>query len=160
MSKPAIICVDDQREILATLQKDLSDLEPYFQIEYCESAEEAKELLTQFDAEGKRTVLIISDHVMPEQSGVDFLIELNTDHRFTNIPSMLLTGLATHQDTITAINEAGIQAYIEKPWDKETLLNKAKRLYTQAILRAGIDYQPFIPVLDQEILLRELRMQT
>ena len=44
MKRPKIICVDDQREVLATLKKDLEEFTDLFKIEYCESAEEAYEL--------------------------------------------------------------------------------------------------------------------
>ena len=42
-NKPNIICIDDQREILATLEKDMESFSPYFSLLYCESTREAKE---------------------------------------------------------------------------------------------------------------------
>lgn len=160
MNKPNIICIDDQREILAALQKDLTGLDDYFQIDFCESTDEAKELLIQADTQGIITILLICDHVMPNQNGIDFLTELHHDSRFSHIPTILLTGLATHQDTINAINDADIQAYVEKPWNKSELLQYAKKLYTRSIVKSGTDYQPYLPILDQSILLRELHLQT
>jgi len=160
MTKPYILCIDDQREILAALKKDLSGLEDYFQIDYCESTSEAKELLAQTDTNGVFTALIICDHVMPNQNGIDFLTELREDTRFARIPAILLTGLATYQDTINAINDAGIQAYIEKPWNKTELLKYAQKLYSRSIVNSGLDYRSFLPVLDQGILLNELHQQT
>lgn len=160
MSNFNIICIDDQREILAALKKDLSELDDFFQIDYCESTDEARDVLSQNDSDGVCTVLIICDHVMPEQNGIDFLSELKQDNRFSPIPSILLTGLATHEDTIVAINEASIQAYVEKPWNKDELLARAKKYYTKSVLQSGIDYQPLLSVLDQEIVLKQLHMQT
>lgn len=160
MSNFKIVCVDDQREILAALKKDLSGLEQFFQIDYCESTDEAKDVLDHCDADGMYAVLIICDHVMPGQNGIEFLSEIKRDDRFAAIPSVLLTGLATHQDTINAINDASIQAYVEKPWNKDELLEHVKKQYTLSVVKSGMDYQHMMSVLDQEVVLKALRMQT
>lgn len=160
MDKPHIIVVDDQRDVLTTVLKDLEGFSDYFKMDECESAEEAKELLDEIDGEGEAAALIVCDHIMPDQNGVDFLIELNNDSRFRHTRKLLLTGLATHKDTITAINAARIDRYIEKPWDKEALIGVVKVLLTNFLLDAGLDYQPYLPVLDQPTLYQELRRTT
>ena len=157
MEKPNIVCIDDQREVLATLKKDLEIFQEYFKINYCESAEEANELIEEIDADGEYLALLICDHIMPESNGIDFLIEVDRDLRFEKTMKLLLTGLATHQDTIVAINKANINYYIEKPWESEDLVNSVKRLITQFILSTGLEYQGFLPVLDQDLLFKELR---
>ena len=152
-----IIIIDDQKEVLAAVAKDLEVLEDIYNIEECESADEAEELLETLDSEGEYIALIISDHIMPGTTGVEFLIEINEDPRFQPTKKMLLTGLATHQDTINAINNAAIDRYIEKPWSREDLINYAKVLITEFILEKGIDYTPYMEFLDQNILLNKLR---
>ncbi|HBH47827.1 MAG TPA: hypothetical protein DDX98_04270 [Bacteroidales bacterium] len=152
MDKLNIIYVDDQREVLSTLSKDLEVFEKYFSVEECESADEALELVNELDASGGLIALIISDHIMPGKSGVDFLIEINNDGRFGQTKKMLLTGQATHQDTITAINQANIEKYIEKPWKSEELIDSVKILLTEYILNAGIDYEKYTPILHQQTL--------
>ncbi len=59
--------------------------------------------------------LIISDHVMPGKTGVELLTDVSKDGRFGFTRKVLLTGQATHTDTINAINSAGIDRYFEKP---------------------------------------------
>ena len=105
MEKLKIISIDDQREILAALRKDLLQLGEYCSLAECESAEEAAEVLDEVDAEGAHLAILICDHVMPGQNGIDFLAEFDKDVRFPHTKRVLLTGLATHQDTIVAINE-------------------------------------------------------
>lgn len=160
MEKVNIVCVDDQREVLATLKKDLEIFQKYFRIEFCESAEEATEVIDEIEADAEHLALIICDHIMPESNGIDFLIRMDKDDRFEKSKKLLLTGLATHQDTITAINEANIDYYIEKPWDSDHLINAVKELLTQYILRIGLDYQDYLPVLSQEILYKELHLKS
>ncbi len=63
----------------------------------------------------KYITVIVSDHVMPGKTGVELLTDVFHDSRFPNTKKILLTGQATHTDTINAIN-AGIDRYFEKPW--------------------------------------------
>jgi len=153
-----IICVDDQREVLAALQNDLSVLP--FGVEGCESAEEAWEVIEELDASGKFVALIICDQVMPDKNGVDFLAEVATDDRFSHTRKMLLTGLATHSDTIRAINESNIDMYVEKPWNVESLLDHIRRLVTESVVSARLDYSSMIDILHSETLFEALRKKT
>ena len=160
MEKPEIICVDDEREVLAALKRDLAGFKDYCNLTYCESAEEAQEVLEDLDAEGKPVALIVCDHIMPGKNGVDFLIELNKDSRFARTKKLLLTGLATQQDTIQAINQAQLDRYIEKPWAAESLIQVMKVLLTEFVVGAGMDYSAAMEILDQPTLYKFLRRQT
>jgi two-component system, chemotaxis family, chemotaxis protein CheY len=157
MAKPNIICVDDQRDILATLKKELEFFREYSTIYYCESADEASEILNELDSRSEPVAVIVCDHVMPGKSGVDFLSEVYADVRFTKTKKLLLTGLATHEDTIDAINRANIDRYIGKPWETHDLINKLRVLLTEFILETGLDYNDYLPVLDQDTLYARLR---
>ena len=160
MENIAIILIEDQQEVLAAVAKDLDAIEDPFIIEECDSAAEAEEVMETLDAEGDYIALIISDHIMPGKSGVEFLIEINEDARFTPTKKILLTGLATHQDTINAINHAAIDRYLEKPWDAKQLIQYARELITEFILEKGIDYSDFVDKLDQTVLLNKLKYNT
>ncbi len=157
MAKPNIVCVDDQRDILATLKKELQFFREYTKLYYCESGDEAAKVLDEIDAAGEHVAVIICDHVMPGKSGVEFLSEVNNDIRFPKTKKLLLTGLATHEDTIEAINKAKIDSYIGKPWETHDLINKSRVLLTEYILEEGLDYNEYLPVLDQDTLYARLR---
>lgn len=156
MEKLNIICVDDQREVLSAVVKDLEPLRHVFNIEECESADECIDLMDELDAEGQHIALVISDHVMPGKSGVELLTELANDNRFERVKKVLLTGLATHKDTIDAVNRARIEHYFEKPWNPDELLLKAKKLITEYVLKAGLDYESYTEGLDIETLYANL----
>ena len=155
-NKPNIICIDDQREILATLEKDLAPFSPFFSLLYCESTREAKEEIESLYARGATLPVVICDHIMPNQNGIDFLIELNSDIRFKNVFKILLTGLATHQDTIEAINRAKIDYYIEKPWDERALQAVLKKMLTLFMVREDLDYHAYGDTVDPETLYQAL----
>jgi two-component system chemotaxis response regulator CheY len=157
MDKLAIIYVDDQREVLNTLSKDLQVFENLITLEECESAQEAMDVIDELDAAGDHVAVIVSDHIMPGKNGVEFLTDIKTDGRFPLTKKMLLTGQATHQDTITAINNAGIEKYIEKPWESEDIVIAVKELLTLYVISAGIDYEKYISVLDLPSILSYLK---
>lgn len=160
MEKIYILLVEDQREVLQAVAKDLSEFEDIFLIEECESAAEAKSIMETTYRNGDYVALIVADHVMPEKSGIDFLIDVNKDDRFADTRKILLTGLATHQDTIRAINSAAIDLYLEKPWKSSVLKEAVKKTLTEFILAKGIDYQPYLKHLDQTVLFEILRKTT
>lgn len=81
MEKLNVICVDDQREVLSAVLQDLEPLNQWLNVEDCESAGEALELMDEFDAEGEMIALIISDHVMPGKTGVELLTDVSKDGR-------------------------------------------------------------------------------
>ncbi len=155
-----IICVDDQREVLNSLTEDLSPFEDLIMIEGCESAKEAWDVIEETDRAGDHVALIITDQVMPEQSGVELLKKVIRDGRFPHTRKILLTGLATHQDTIEAINETSLDRYIEKPWKKSDLHDAIRTQLTGYLLDKGINYEPYMKIVDQEVLFNYLRKTT
>ncbi|MCD8206373.1 MAG: response regulator [Bacteroidales bacterium] len=157
MEKIYILCVDDQAEVLDSVVRDLRPLSKYFRIEECGSAADAENVLSEILDGGDYVGLVISDHVMPSRNGVELLGGISKNPMLAGTRKILLTGQATHSDTIRAINEAHIDSYIEKPWKPEVLLGKVKSLLTAFIFEKGIPHEEFMPVLDQAIVLERLR---
>ncbi len=157
MEKINIICVDDEREVLESVAHDLEYFSEFFNIEECESAFECLEILEEFDENQEHVALIISDHVMPEKTGVELLTEVELDSRFLGTKKLLLTGLATQADTIIAINNAKIDNFLEKVWSPEELLQTCKELVTEYIVEQGIEYEFCMDILDAPTLYRLLK---
>jgi two-component system chemotaxis response regulator CheY len=157
MEKINIICVDDEREVLDSVIRDLDYFSDMFNIEECESAFECLDLLEELDAEQEYVAVIISDHVMPEKSGVELLTEIALDNRFLGTKKLLLTGLATQADTIKAINAAKLDHFLEKVWDPQELLQTVKELVTEYIIEKGIDYEDYMEKLDAPTLYRLIK---
>ncbi len=157
MEKLNLICVDDQREVLSAVLHDLEPLSEWLNIEECESAGEALELMDDLDAEGELIAVVISDHVMPGKTGIELLTDISLDSRFKHTKKILLTGQATHGDTITAINQARIESYFEKPWNAKELLSRVQTLVTEFVFDQGLDYSEVQAELDQSVVLERLR---
>ena len=160
MNSLYIICIDDQQEVLNALERDLSAFEDLTMIEVCDSGKEALELIEELEGQGDHLAVVVSDQVMPGMSGVDVLREIQNDGRFSQTKKILLTGLATHQDTIEAINSGGLDYYIQKPWTKEHLTKTIKKALAEFVVSAGVEYQAYLEILDQEVLYAALRNKT
>ena len=155
-----IICIDDQQEVLNALEQDLAFFDEKFNVEVCDTAQEALELMEEIDSKGDYTAVVITDQVMPEMSGVELLREVENDQRFKETRKMLLTGQATHQDTIEAINLGGVDQYLAKPWTREKLHEIVRKLLTHYLFKKGIAYTDYQDNLDQELIYEYLRMET
>jgi response regulator RpfG family c-di-GMP phosphodiesterase len=112
---PTLLIVDDEERILSALRRTLH-AEGY-EILTCESAHDALEILDERPVD-----MIISDQRMPGMNGLQFLAEAR--ERCPHAARMLITGWISEIPTQT-LQELGIIALINKPWDdgelKETL---------------------------------------
>ena len=156
MEKLYVICVDDQREVLNSVVRDINIFGEWAVVEECESAEEAGALITELDIAGKSVALIICDHIMPGQNGVDFLARLTRDKRFPRLKKVLLTGQATHKDTIDAINTAKVDSYLEKPWQPGMLQETCRRLLSEYLFDNGLYTREHRPHIDPTVLANRL----
>src|SRR5690242_7766589 len=116
MAKPVLLTVDDDREVLRAIERDLrrkygSD----YRVLRAGSGPEALEIVRELKIRNNSIALFLIDQRMPGMSGVDFLaqaIEL-----FPDAKRVLLTAYADTDAAIAAINEAGVNHYLLKPWD-------------------------------------------
>jgi sigma-B regulation protein RsbU (phosphoserine phosphatase) len=124
------LCVDDDQAVLNQLEFQLKGhYEDFCEFEYAESAEEALTVYHELITQGKQVWLVISDQVMSGMTGDELLARIHElDPRVIKV---LLTGQAGLEDTVRAINHAGLNYYIEKPWTKEDLLLVLDRLKFQ-----------------------------
>ena len=101
-----IVVVDDEAMMLSTL-KMLLNLEGFDNVCFFESPK-----LALADIKENTPDLILSDFMMPEMNGIEFLSEAKK--LCTDVSMILLTGYADKENAIKAINEVGIYKYIEK----------------------------------------------
>lgn len=157
MEKIYIICVDDQRDVLSSVARDLRPLSEWTILEECESADEALEVLNELEDRDRPVGLIVCDHIMPGTLGVDFLTKVENSRHFRHVKKILMTGQATHQDTINAINFAKIDAYIDKPWDGEKFRQSCKRLLTEYMFDVGMDVTRYQGFADGTVMMERMR---
>jgi PAS domain S-box-containing protein len=118
--KNAIICVDDERTILESLDIELTRvLGNNYALEMAESGDEALELLGELLADGYEVPLAISDYIMPKMKGDEFLRRVHEISPKTL--KIMLTGQADLEAIGNAIKYAKLYRYMAKPWESEDL---------------------------------------
>lgn len=152
-----ILVVEDEPDVANAVAASLSEVENNFPIEVTNSAEEAADVVSEKSAAGGELGLVLCDHVLPGQQGVDFLVALQSDPSTRSARKVLLTGQAGLQATVQAVNEAGLHHYISKPWKKEELVGVTKRLLTDFVIETRDDLVPFFASLDGERLADAMR---
>jgi DNA-binding NtrC family response regulator len=121
-AKRAILCVDDEKIVLDSLQDQLrSTFGDEFEYEIAESVDEAWEVIEDLVSQGYEMVLVISDWLMPRVKGDTFLIELH--QKYPETVTIMLTGQADPEAVENAYQNANLYAYIRKPWREEDLIN-------------------------------------
>lgn len=145
---PYILVVEDEPEVAAAIASALEPLENHFVVEVASSAEDAAAVVEDAKAKGRRPGLVLCDHVLPGRQGVEFLIDLQRDPATASARKVLLTGQAGLQSTIQAVNNAGLDHYIAKPWDDSELVAVSRRLLTDHVLATEEDPVRFMNGLD------------
>jgi CheY-like chemotaxis protein len=78
MKKPTILCVDDEKIVLDGLWDQITArLGEEFVCEIAESGEEGLALINDLEREGRDIAVVISDQMMPQMRGDEFLIEVH-----------------------------------------------------------------------------------
>ncbi|DAA85604.1 TPA: hypothetical protein CPT82_03750 [Candidatus Gastranaerophilales bacterium HUM_2] len=114
MENSKIVVVDDEKMVTSAF-KALFKVEGYSDIHLFNTPNDAVEFLRE-----NKPDLIISDFMMPEMNGLEFLTEAKK--LYNEVSMILLTGYADKENAIKAINEIGLYKYIEKPWDNDDLM--------------------------------------
>lgn len=110
--KPKILIVDDQPLVLGVF-KDILSRGPYHVLTVG-SAEEALQLM-----KGESVDVVISDECMPGMQGSEFLTIVR--NQYPDIVRIILTGHASVESAMRAINESEIFRFLTKPVNSDVL---------------------------------------
>jgi DNA-binding NtrC family response regulator len=112
VNEAVVLLVDDEALVRAGLARALHDQR--YRILEARSPAEALELL-----EREPVDVIVSDHLMPGMTGLEFLKVVRD--RFPDTARIMLTGQADMDVAVRAIEEGEIYRYLAKPCDRTEL---------------------------------------
>jgi len=116
VTKPAILVVDDEPEVLRAVSRDLRQkYGETYRVLRAESGAMAMAALRELRQRDEPVALLLSDQRMPGMDGVTFLAEARL--LFPNARRALLTAYADTTAAIASINQSQIDYYLLKPWD-------------------------------------------
>jgi len=128
-SSCSLLVVDDEPYILGTLTTLLAG---EFEVLAANSITAAQELLSR-----RRVDIVLSDHRMPQGSGVQLLEWVQQHHPRT--VRLLMTGYAEVEDAIAAINRGRVYYFVPKPWRNEELLQILRNASEKLLLERNRD---------------------
>lgn len=123
-----ILLVDDEPGVRESVQAYL-EYEDNIEVKVAASAKEAYQILETLTPD-----LIISDLMMPEIDGYEFLKTIREDVRFQNLPVIFLTARGMTDDRIQGYN-VGCDAYLSKPFEPDELEAIVKNLLAKNQMR-------------------------
>lgn len=109
-----LLLVDDEPGLREAVQAYLEDSD--FSVEVASNARDGWELLQQHNPD-----LVISDIMMPQVDGYQFLKQVREDPRYKALPVVFLTAKGMTGDRIQGY-QAGCDAYLSKPFDPDELV--------------------------------------
>ncbi len=105
--KPASIVIVDDEDIVLQTMSSLLALETSYDVHTFLTPRHALESIKDLHVD-----LVISDFLMPDMNGLEFLSEVK--RLYPDTVRILLTGYADRASAIRAINEVGLFQYIEE----------------------------------------------
>lgn len=110
-----MLAVDDDPAVLRAVARDLRRrYADRFRVLDAPSGAEALELVAALERRQDVVAMFVADQRMPEMSGTTFLTRAG--ERFPDAKRVLLTAYADTDAAIEAINSAGVDHYLLKPW--------------------------------------------
>ena len=117
----AILVVDDQENMCWILSKVLSDAG--FSVETAHTARKALSI-----ADKRELSAAVIDFRLPDGNGLDLFLDLKK--RYENLSCLLITSYGSDELRKQAL-ELGFDAYLDKPFDNDTLVTMLKKALKQ-----------------------------
>jgi len=115
MARPAVLTVDDDPEVLLSIERDLrARYARKYRILRADSGPGALQLLKRLLERNEPVALLLVDHRMPQMNGIETLLE--AIKLYPEAKRVLLTAYADTEAAIKAINNVQLNHYLLKPW--------------------------------------------
>ena len=127
--RPRLLIIEDEPDLRGYLSKLFT--KDGYAVDAAADAATALSLL-----EGNPPDLVITDVMLPGQSGLDLLAELRQDERLARLPVVVLTARADAETAIGAF-AAGADDFVVKPFNSAELLARVRAHHQMSQLRDG-----------------------
>ncbi|MGF1674275.1 MAG: response regulator [Rivularia sp. (in: cyanobacteria)] len=124
---PQLLLVDDEPGLREAVKDYLEASN--FKVQVASNARDAWDWMQQNTPD-----LVISDIMMPQVDGYQFLKQLRDDTRFKTLPVIFLTAKGMTGDRIQGY-QAGVDAYLPKPFDPDELVAIVENLLARHLAK-------------------------
>jgi thioredoxin reductase (NADPH) len=116
VTKPVLLVVDDDPQVLAAVRRDLrARYREQYTVVSAASGQEALTAAHELKVRGEALAMVMSDQRMPGMPGTEVLARSRKIYPLAR--RVLLTAYSDIEAAIKAINEAHLDHYLSKPWD-------------------------------------------
>lgn len=130
--RPRILIVDDEPDILESLQDLFAADLPEVDVTTAESGQDALDALSQNAHD-----LVISDYKMPGMDGLELLRRVRQEA--PQVPRVLMTAFPDLTIAIDAINEASVENFFVKPLEPDDIIDQIRTMLTARLQQAQRD---------------------
>ncbi len=116
-----VLIVDDSRAIRRIISDIMKQLD--FDVIEAGNGLEALQRLEEFGAPD----IVLVDWNMPEMNGLEFIKAVRANPNYTDLPLMMVT-TETEMERMALAFMAGVNEYVMKPFDKQTIHDKLQLL--------------------------------
>ncbi len=116
-----VLVVDDSRAIRRIISDIMRQLD--FEVQEAANGLEALERLEEFGAPD----IVLVDWNMPEMNGLEFIKAVRANPKYQDLPLMMVT-TETEMERMALAFLAGVNEYVMKPFDKQTIHDKLQLL--------------------------------
>lgn len=134
-SKKQLLIIEDDKDILEFNTKLFT--EHYYEVFSAKNGKEAMLILENIIPD-----LIISDVMMPEMDGLEFLTHIKNNENTNHVPIIFLSAKASANSRLEVLNQ-GAQAYLVKPYFPDELIAIVKNQLA-IITKKHIDFEQTI----------------
>ena len=132
LSDSKVLVIEDYTPLRNSLKELIA---MHYKVRVAKNTKDAKLLIDE-----EKPDLIISDVMLPDQDGFQFIKILKTDPRYSLIPVIFLTALSDENNLLSGFDSGGVD-YVTKPFKKNELLARM-----QAILSFGKNLKSHIEI--------------
>ena len=120
MVKPVLLVVDDDRDVLSAIARDLRrHYGQDYRVLRTDSGQSALDILRELKDQQEPVALVLSDQRMPGMDGLQLLERIK--RRWPDLPVVVLTAFGTLEQGVEAM-KTGAADFITKPFDREQIL--------------------------------------
>ncbi len=126
MSKPVIVCIDDEPQVLTLLARQVEHaFGGEYEVATAATGAEGVDRVKAALAAGGDVAAVIADFRLPDTEGAAVLAEVSRLAPQTR--RILITGHATLESLGQAVNTAGLHGFVTKPWTMDQIQGSVGR---------------------------------
>lgn len=125
MSDTRILAIDDDPDILTTIELIFKAYEPSYELILLNNPQDVIETIKRIDPH-----VIITDWEMPGMTGLEVIKEIRKNEQFNTIPVIVSTGVMTGSKHLEIALAAGANDFILKPFDRVVMVARTRSMVT------------------------------